>query len=236
MSAKKSSELTLVWSAVAGVDAYQYSTDGTTWTDIASIDLAAPSLTLTGLTASTEYTIYIRAKHGGATNICSDEAKITVTTANCDNPPTVTASGAVTQDCGAVSLGSDFVLTAAVQDETLCPATAFGIEYSTDKTFATGAKQVAITAQSGAIANLVTIDEPGDYYFRAYATNEVGTGYSALLNGGAHVDIASVAGLKIMFENDDNTAPLVAGKAKKRVVYYSASPAAVSWSVSGGSV
>ncbi len=234
LSAKKSSELTLVWSAVTGADAYQYSTDGATWTDIASIDLAAPSLTLTGLTASTEYTIYIRAKHGAATNICSDEAKITATTANCDNPPTVTASGTVTQDCGVVSLGSDFVLTTTVDDATLCPATAYGIEYSTDQTFATGAKQAAITVTSGAITSIATIDEPGDYYFRAYATNEVGTGYSALLNGGAHVDITGVAGLKIMFENDDNTAPLVAGKAKKRVVYYSASPAAVTWTVSGG--
>ncbi len=234
VSAKKSTELTLVWGAVAGADAYQYSTDSTTWTDIAGIDLAAPSLTRTGLTAGTEYTIYIRAKHGTATTICSDVAKIVATTANCDNPPTVTAAGAVTQDCGVVALGSDFSLTTTVQSATLCPATAYGIEYSTDKTFATGVQQVEITATSGAIANLVTIDAPGDYYFRAYATNEVGTGYSALLNGGAHVDISSVAGLKIMFENDDNTAPLVAGKAKKRVVYYSASPAAVSWSVSGG--
>lgn len=234
VSAKKSTELTLVWGAVAGADAYQYSTDSTNWNDIAGIDLAAPSLTHTGLTASTTYTIYIRAKHGTATNICSDVAKIVATTANCDNPPTVTASGTVTQDCGVVALGSDFVLTTTVQSDALCPATVWGIEYSTDKTFATGVQQVEITATSGAIANLVTIDAPGDYYFRAYATNEVGTGYSALLNGGAHVDITGVAGLKIMFENDDNTAPLVAGKAKKRVVYYSASPAAVSWSVSGG--
>ncbi len=234
VSAKKSTELTLVWGAVAGADAYQYSTDSTTWTDIAGIDLAAPSLTRTGLTAGTEYTIYIRAKHGAATTICSDAAKIVATTANCDNPPTVTAAGTVTQDCGVVALGSDFSLTTTVQSATLCPATAYGIEYSTDKTFATGVQQVEITATSGAIANLVTIDAPGDYYFRAYATNEVGTGYSDLLNGGAHVDITGVAGLKIMFENDDNTAPLVAGKAKKRVVYYSASPAAVSWSVSGG--
>jgi len=234
VSAKKSTELTLVWGAVAGADAYQYSTDSTNWNDIAGIDLAAPSLTHTGLTAGTTYTIYIRAKHGTATNICSDVAKIVATTANCDNPPTVTASGAVTQDCGVVALGSDFVLNATVQDATLCPATVWGIEYSTDKTFATGVQQVEITATSGAIANLVTIDAPGDYYFRAYATNEVGTGYSDLLNGGAHVDITGVAGLKIMFENDDNTAPLVAGKAKKRVVYYSASPAAVTWSVSNG--
>ncbi len=234
VSAKKSTELTLVWGAVAGADAYQYSTDSTTWTDIAGIDLAAPSLTRTGLTAGTEYTIYIRAKHGAATTICSDVAKIVATTANCDNPPTVTAAGAVTQDCGVVALGSDFSLTTTVQSATLCPATVYGIEYSTDKTFATGVQQVEITATSGAIANLVTIDAPGDYYFRAYATNEVGTGYSDLLNGGAHVDISSVAGLKIMFENDDNTAPLVAGKAKKRVVYYSASPAAVTWTVSAG--
>lgn len=78
----KSTSATLAWDAVAGATMYQLSTDGTTWTDV-----AATSYTLTGLTAATPYTCYLRARHGDGTDICSEVTSLSFTTPDCDDVP-----------------------------------------------------------------------------------------------------------------------------------------------------
>lgn len=86
VSVLKGTYVTLTWDAVAGATKYQYSTNGTTWTD-AGTD---PTVTINGLTGATEYTYYIRAYHEdvGVSQECIDYAEITFTTANCDDVPT----------------------------------------------------------------------------------------------------------------------------------------------------
>ncbi len=86
VSVLKGTYVTLTWDAVAGATKYQYSTNGTTWTDAGT----EPTVTINGLIGDTEYTYYIRAYHedAGVTNECIDYAEITFTTANCDDVPT----------------------------------------------------------------------------------------------------------------------------------------------------
>ena len=86
VSVLKGTYVTLTWDAVAGATKYQYSTNGTTWTDAGT----EPTATITGLTGDKEYTYYIRAYHedAGVSQECIDYAEITFTTANCDDVPT----------------------------------------------------------------------------------------------------------------------------------------------------
>ena len=86
VSVLKGTYVTLAWDAVIGATKYQYSTNGTTWTD-AGTD---PTVTINGLTGDNEYTYYIRAYHedAGVSQECIDYAEITFTTANCDDVPT----------------------------------------------------------------------------------------------------------------------------------------------------
>ena len=79
----RSQTATLTWDAVAGADKYQYRTIDTDWKD----GTASPTITLSGLSQNTEYTYFVRAVHGTSNNICSDEASVTFTTANCDDVP-----------------------------------------------------------------------------------------------------------------------------------------------------
>lgn len=81
--AVKSTSVTLAWDAVSGATMYQLSTDGINWTDAT----AATSYILTGLTAKTDYTCYLRARHGEGTHICSDVVSLTFTTPDCDDVP-----------------------------------------------------------------------------------------------------------------------------------------------------
>ena len=86
VSVLKSTDVTLTWDAVAGATKYQYSTNGTNWTDAGT----EPTVTINDLEGNTKYTYYIRAYHedAGVTNECIDYAEITFTTANCDDVPT----------------------------------------------------------------------------------------------------------------------------------------------------
>ena len=86
VSVLKGTYVTLTWDAVAGATKYQYSNNGTTWTDAGT----EPTATITGLTGDKEYTYYIRAYHedAGVSQECIDYAEITFTTANCDDVPT----------------------------------------------------------------------------------------------------------------------------------------------------
>lgn len=221
---RKSTQATFAWNAVEGAEAYQYSLDGGEWTPIAGIDLADPGFTVTGLGVASSHTFAVRAKHG-TLPVCADTAMIAFTTANCDNLVTIAASGSVTDNCGTISLTG---LNIAIDTTGTCPATKWGVEYSLTPDFAKPVRK-NLTVTSGNVADFATVNEPGTYYFRIYAENEVGTAYSAQF---ATCNVAGVAGLKIMFENNDNTAPLVGGKASKRLVYYSESSGAVTWTVS----
>lgn len=221
---RKSTQATFAWNAVEGAEAYQYSLDGGEWTPIAGIDLADPGFTVTGLGVATNHTFAVRAKHG-TLPVCADTAMIAFTTANCDNLVTIAASGSVTDNCGTISLTG---LSIAIDATGTCPATKWGVEYSLTPDFAKPVRK-NLTVTSGNVPDFATVNEPGTYYFRIYAENEVGTAYSAQF---ATCNVAGVAGLKIMFENNDNTAPLVGGKASKRLVYYSESSGAVTWTVS----
>jgi uncharacterized repeat protein (TIGR02543 family) len=86
VSVLKGTYVTLTWDAVIGATKYQYSTNGTTWTDAGT----EPTVTINDLTGATEYTYYIRAYHedAGVSQECIDYAEITFTTANCDDVPT----------------------------------------------------------------------------------------------------------------------------------------------------
>ena len=86
VSVLKGTYVTLTWDAVIGATKYQYSTNGTTWTDAG----AEPTVTINNLKGATEYTYYIRAYHedAGVSQECIDYAEITFTTANCDDVPT----------------------------------------------------------------------------------------------------------------------------------------------------
>ena len=86
VSVLKGTYVTLTWDAVAGATKYQYSTNGTAWTDADT----EPTATINGLTGDTEYTYYIRAYHedAGVSQECIDYAEITFTTADCDDVPT----------------------------------------------------------------------------------------------------------------------------------------------------
>ena len=86
VSVLKGTYVTLTWDAVIGATKYQYSTNGTTWTDAGT----EPTVTINGLTGATKYTYYIRAYHedAGVSQECIDYAEITFTTANCDDVPT----------------------------------------------------------------------------------------------------------------------------------------------------
>ena len=86
VSVLKGTYVTLTWDAVAGATKYQYSTNGTTWTDAGT----EPTVTINGLTGATKYIYYIRAYHEdeGVSQECIDYAEITFTTADCDDVPT----------------------------------------------------------------------------------------------------------------------------------------------------
>ena len=86
VSVLKGSYVTLTWDAVIGATKYQYSTNGTTWTDAGT----EPTVTINNLTGATEYIYYIRAYHedAGVSQECIDYAEITFTTADCDDVPT----------------------------------------------------------------------------------------------------------------------------------------------------
>ena len=86
VSELKSTSVILTWDAVAGATKYQYSTNGTTWTDAGT----EPTVTINDLTVGTKYTYYVRAYHEdtGVSQECIDYAEITFTTANCDDVPT----------------------------------------------------------------------------------------------------------------------------------------------------
>ena len=86
VSVLKGTYVTLTWDAVAGATKYQYSTNGTTWTDAGT----EPTVTINGLIGDTKYTYYIRAYHedAGVSQECIDYAEITFTTADCDDVPT----------------------------------------------------------------------------------------------------------------------------------------------------
>ena len=84
VSVLKSTSVTLTWDAVVGATKYQYSTNGTTWTDAGT----EPTVTINGLTEGKGYIYYIRAYHeDDATKECIDYSEITFTTADCDDVP-----------------------------------------------------------------------------------------------------------------------------------------------------
>ena len=86
VSVLKGTYVTLTWDAVAGATKYQYSTNGTIWTDAGT----EPTVTINELENATKYTYYIRAYHEdvGVSQECIDYAEITFTTADCDDVPT----------------------------------------------------------------------------------------------------------------------------------------------------
>ena len=86
VSELKSTSVILTWDAVAGATKYQYSTNGTTWTDAGT----EPTVTINGLTRGNEYIYYVRAYHedAGVSQECIDYAEIIFTTADCDDVPT----------------------------------------------------------------------------------------------------------------------------------------------------
>lgn len=230
LAARTSTTLTFEWNAVAGADRYQYSTDGgATWNNCTIDNLDEPEFTLAGLSATTEYTVAIRAAHGTATRICSDAAQITATTATCDNVPTISGTIAEASNCGTLTLTATGIM-ASTENGTTCPITKFGFQYTQDATWKTYEQTEHDGAPAAEINDEITVERGGTYYVRIYATNEVGTGHSA----SATISVSGLANLKIVTAGDATTAPMIGNKASLRVGWVSESTAPVTWSVIDG--
>lgn len=230
LAARTSTTLTFEWNAVAGADRYQYSTDGgATWNNCTIDNLDEPEFTLTGLSATTEYTVAIRAAHGTATRICSDAAQITATTANCDNVPSISGTIAEASNCGTLTLTATGIM-ANTENGTTCPITKFGFQYTQDATWKTYEQTEHDGAPAAEINDEITVERGGTYYVRIYATNEVGTGHSA----SATISVSGLANLKIVTAGDATTAPMIGNKASLRVGWVSESTAPVTWNVIDG--
>lgn len=80
----KSSAITLAWDAVAGAKGYAYSTDGgSTWKEMGNV----LTYTITGLTAETPYTIWVKGVVPVGATDCSYYRTVSAKTTNCDDVP-----------------------------------------------------------------------------------------------------------------------------------------------------
>lgn len=85
-----STSATLRWEEIAGVNEYEYSLDeGNAWATCNGVQTMGTAIqwTISGLTAETKYTIYVRAKVANGETNCSDYDTETFTTTNCDDVP-----------------------------------------------------------------------------------------------------------------------------------------------------
>lgn len=229
---RTSTTLTLAWSAVPGAERYQFSRNGgTDWYPCDGIaDMAHPEYEFTKLSASTEYTIVLRAVHGNAAKICSDTAQITVTTANCDKVPEISGTISDVSSCGTLTLTATGV-TATTESDTYCPVTQYGFQYTQDPTWAKYEQTEHSNAPTGTIEDNVTVSRGGTYYVRLYAINGVGTGYSTQ----KEITVSGLANLQIITAGDATTAPMISGKATLRIGAVSDSPSPITWQVFDGS-
>lgn len=229
---RTSTTLTLAWSAVPGAERYQFSRNGgTDWYPCDKIaDMAHPEYEFTKLSASTEYTIVLRAVHGTTAKICSDTAQITVTTAACDKVPEISGTISDVSSCGTLTLTATGV-TATTESNTYCPVTQYGFQYTQDNTWATYEQTEHIGAPTGTINDEVTVSRGGTYYVRLYAINGVGTGYSDQ----QEITVSGLANLQIITAGDATTAPMIGGKATLRIGAVSDSPSPITWQVFDGS-
>lgn len=229
---KTSTTLTLAWSAVPGAERYQFSRDvGKNWYPCDGItDMAHPEYEFKGLSASTEYTIVLRAVHGNAAKICSDTAQITVTTAACDKVPEISGTISDVSSCGTLTLTATGV-TATTESDTYCPVTQYGFQYTQDPTWAKYEQTEHIGVPGSEFSNEVTVSRGGTYYVRLYAINGVGTGYSTQKK----ITVSGLANLQIITAGDATTAPMIGGKATLRIGAVSDSPSPITWQVFDGS-
>ena len=229
---RTSTTLTLAWSAVPGAERYQFSRNGgTDWYPCNGIaDMAHPEYEFTKLSASTEYTIVLRAVHGKAAKICSDTAQITVTTAACDKVPEISGTISDVSSCGTLTLTATGV-TATTESNTYCPVTQYGFQYTQDNTWATYEQTEHIGVPGSEFSNEVTMSRGGKYYVRLYAINGVGTGYSTQ----KEITVSGLANLQIITAGDATTAPMISGKATLRIGAVSDSPSPITWQVFDGS-
>ena len=229
---KTSTTVTLAWSAVSGAERYQFSRNGgTDWYPCDKIaDMAHPEYEFTKLSASTEYTIVLRAVHGTTAKICSDTAQITVTTAACDKVPEISGTISDVSSCGTLTLTATGV-TATTESNTYCPVTQYGFQYTQDNTWATYEQTEHIGVPGSEFSNEVTMSRGGKYYVRLYAINGVGTGYSTQ----KEITVSGLANLQIITAGDATTAPMISGKATLRIGAVSDSPSPITWQVFDGS-
>ena len=226
---RTSTTVTLAWAAVPGAERYQYNV-GTIWNDCTVDDLDYPQATITGLGTGATVTIALRAVHGTAEKICSDTAQITVTTANCDDVPTISGTINGGSSCGTLTLTATGVTASS---DALCPITQYGFQYTQDTTTWATYEQTEHSSLpvSSSINDPVTVSRGGKYYVRLYAVNEVGTGYSAVKT----IDVSGLANLQIITAGDATTAPMISGKATLRIGAVSDSPSPITWQVFDGS-
>ncbi|MDY4850967.1 MAG: fibronectin type III domain-containing protein [Paludibacteraceae bacterium] len=230
---RTSTTLTLAWSAVPGAERYQFSRNGgTDWYPCNGItDMEHPQYEFKGLSASTEYTIVLRAVHGTTAKICSDTAQITVTTAACDKVPEISGTISDVSSCGTLTLTATGV-TATTESNTYCPVTQYGFQYTQDPTWAKYEQTEHSNAPTGTIEDNVTVSRGGTYYVRLYAINGVGTGYSTPVKT---ITVSGLANLQIITAGDATTAPMISGKATLRIGAVSDSPSPITWQVFDGS-
>lgn len=225
---RTSTTLTLAWSAVPGAERYQYNV-GTIWNDCTVDNLDYPQATITGLGTGATVTIALRAVHGTAEKICSDTAQITVTTANCDDVPTISGTINGGSSCGTLTLTATGVTASS---DARCPITQYGFQYTQDNTWTTYQQTEHIGVPGSEFSNEVTVSRGGKYYVRLYAVNEVGTGSSTPVK---EITVSGLANLQIITAGDATTAPMISGKATLRIGAVSDSPSPITWQVFDGS-
>ncbi len=140
-----SNKVTLTWAEISGVTAYEYSTDQTNWSsDNLTISTTGgiTTATISGLTATTSYTLYIRVKITSGDN-CSETATTTFTTTDCDDVPSnlsayassnsVTISWTATAATSTVKVYSDAAGANLVKDTTkvTSPCDLMGLKQNT---------------------------------------------------------------------------------------------------------
>jgi sulfur relay (sulfurtransferase) complex TusBCD TusD component (DsrE family) len=159
-----------------------------------------PEVITTSLTSGTTY--YVRVFDGDIT----DNTTFTIGVVSASQAPTLTAGAA----SGIVYDGASVSATATI---TTCSAaiTAYGVEYSTTNGFANGTgtpvagSNLAGTAFSVGLSGL---NQNTTYYYKSYATNATGTGYSTQgsFTTSAYVIAAPVATAATFILGDSFTA------------------------------
>jgi hypothetical protein len=179
-SATLNGTITATGNANATVRGFQYSTDSTlatgvvTTTESGSFGIGAFSAAIASLVPATTYYFRSYATNSAGTGYGSIVSFTTSAVA-----PTVTTSAASSITSSGGTLNGSITATGGAN------ATQSGFAYSTNSALSTSVSTSTLGAQTGtaSFSQAVSSLSPNTtYYFRAYATNGVGTGYGTIVS------------------------------------------------------